>query len=292
MVNSAEVFDSHRPHLFSLAYRMLGSVMDAEDMVQDAFLRWQDLEMEEIASPRAYLSTVVTRLAMDRLKSAQARREVYVGEWLPEPLFGEGRMEDPAERIESVNTAFLLLLERLRPVERAVFLLHDVFDYGYPEISEIVGETEANCRQMASRARKRIREERPRFDPSPHEAEQLAVGFLDACSGGDMEKLLELLTTDVTYRADGGGVVAAATRPVHGAKDVSRLLLGLWRKYWTGVGARLANVNGEAGIVIYGGDRLYGVITFALDRDRISDIYIVVNPTKLRALESRWQESI
>jgi RNA polymerase sigma-70 factor (ECF subfamily) len=247
--------------------------------------------MEEIASPRAYLSTVVTRLAMDRLKSAQARREVYVGEWLPEPLLGEGRMEDPAERIESVNTAFLLLLERLRPVERAVFLLHDVFDYGYPEISEIVGETEANCRQMTSRARKRIREGQPRFDPAPHEAEQLAVGFLDACSGGDMENLLELLTTDVTYRADGGGVVSAATRPVHGAKDVSRLLLGLWRKRWTGVGARLANVNGGAGIVLYGEGRLYAVITFALDGDRISDIYVVVNPTKLQALESRWQES-
>ena len=226
-----EDFERHRSLLFSIAYRMLGSVADAEDVVQEAYLRWQQAPEAEVRSPRSYLSTVVTRLSIDRLRSARARREEYVGPWLPEPLVSE-RAEEVAvldELGESLSTAFLVVLESLNPVERAVFLLREVFDYDYEEISRILGKSEDNCRQIAHRARQSVAARRPRFERSPEQEERLSRQFLEACMSGDMEGLISLLSEDVTLWSDGGGKVAAAPYPIYGPERVARFLLGVLR---------------------------------------------------------------
>jgi RNA polymerase sigma-70 factor (ECF subfamily) len=227
-----EAFDEHRNLLFSIAYRMLGSVADAEDLVQETFLRWQDAEPGEVKSPRAFLSTVITRLCINHLRSARVRREQYVGPWLPEPLL-TARGADPegdARRAESLSMAFLVLLESLSPVERSVFLLREVFDYDYPEIAQVVGKSEVNCRQTLRRARQYVVERRPRFDPSPSQREQLTSQFLKASAEGDMQGLLALLAEDVALWSDGGGKASAALRPIWGADRVVRFMLGSLRK--------------------------------------------------------------
>src|SRR5918998_406453 len=205
MMARTDDFERHRPLLFSIAYRMLGSVADAEDVVQEAYLRWQQAPEAEVLSPRSYLSAVVTRLSIDRLRSARVQREEYVGPWLPEPLVSEGT-EDVADSIEldeSLSMAFLVLLESLNPVERAVFLLREVFNYDYEEISSIVRKSEANCRQIARRARQSVAAHRPRFERSPEQEERLTQRFVETCMSGDMEGLLELLSEDVTLWSDG-----------------------------------------------------------------------------------------
>ncbi|HEY7909915.1 MAG TPA: RNA polymerase sigma-70 factor, partial [Thermomicrobiales bacterium] len=223
-----ELFNDYRPLLFSIAYRMLGSVMDAEDMVQEAFLRWQRAVHAEVTSPKSYLTAVVTRLCIDHLGAAYVRRESYVGPWLPEPLVTEGdAMTDTMALADSLSLAFLVLLERLTPVERAVFLLHEVFGYPYEEIAGIVEKNAANCRQIGQRARRHIHADRPRFDPSPAEQERLTQQFIVSCTSGDLGALVAILADDITLWADGGGKVAAARRPIHGAENVARFLGGL-----------------------------------------------------------------
>src|SRR5690242_10864642 len=217
-------FERHRPMMFSIAYRMLGSVSEAEDIVQNAYLRYRQMPAGSIASPKAFLSTVVTRLCLNHLQTARAQRESYLGPWLPEPLLTEDDTASPnsqAEMLESISMAFLVLLERLTPVERAVFLLREVFDYPYPEIAEIVGKEEVSCRQIFSRAKKFIASQHPRFTPSSKHHEQLLHQFLAAVEEGDLDGLTELLASDVTLQTDGGGKVrGAATHSLHGLEPV------------------------------------------------------------------------
>ncbi len=279
-----EDFDRHRALLFSIAYRMLGGVADAEDVVQEAFLRWQKDVGTEVRSPKAYLSAVVTRLSIDHLRREKARRERYVGPWLPEPLVGE-TASDAAERAvldESLSMAFLVLLESLTPVERAVFLLREVFDYEYAEISRLVGKSEANCRQISRRARQSVAARRPRFDLSPEAEERLLQRFLEACTSDDMDALLSLLSDDVSLWSDGGGRVVAARNPIHGSDRVARFLLGIMREAPPGLVLRRLPVNGRPGLVGYFADgRPQGVVTLGVADGSIRAVRIVVNPEKL-----------
>lgn len=277
-----EVFDRNRPLLFSIAYRMLGSVMEAEDVVQEAFLRWEGAPEDEVRSPSAYLSTVVTRLCIDRLRSARARREQYVGPWLPEPLLEEQEIAGKADLDDSLSMAFMVLLESLTPVERAVFLLREVFDYDYAEISSLVGKSETNCRQVARRARQSVAARRPRFESSPEQEERLMGGFLRASMAGDMESLLALLSEDVILYSDGGGKTRAALKPIYGSDRVARFLSGILRKAPPGFAARQTRVNGRPGLVGYFGDGTpQSVVTLEVAEGNIKAIRLVVNPDKL-----------
>jgi RNA polymerase sigma-70 factor, ECF subfamily len=281
-----EDFERHRSLLFSIAYRMLGSVADAEDVVQEAYLRWQQAPEAEVRSPRSYLSAVVTRLSIDRLRSARARREEYVGPWLPEPLVSE-RAEEVAvldELSESLSIAFLVVLESLNPVERAVFLLREVFDYDYEEISRILGKSEDNCRQIAHRARQSVAARRPRFERSPEQEERVSRQFLEACMSGDMEGLISLLSEDVTLWSDGGGKVAAAPYPIYGPERVARFLLGVLRTVPPAFSARPAQVNGAPGVVGYVDGSPTGVVALDVVDGRLHGVRIVVNPDKLRGI--------
>ena len=225
-----ELYEDLRPLMFSIAYRMVGSVGDAEDIVQEAFLRFHRAsgEGEEIESPKAYLSAITTRLGIDHLRSARVRRERYVGTWLPEPVLTdpESDVELHAETADSLSMAFLVLLESLSPVERAVFLLREVFEYGYDEIARVIGKTEDNCRQIAVRARRQVDAKRPRFEASRKRREELARRFFDAVGEGDTEGLIGLLAADVVAYGDGGGKAPAFPRPIYGRDRVARLLLG------------------------------------------------------------------
>jgi RNA polymerase sigma-70 factor (ECF subfamily) len=281
---ASETFERHRSLLFSISYRMLGSVMEAEDVVQEAFLRWQEASGREIHAPKSYLSTVVTRLSIDRLRSAKARREEYVGPWLPEPIAtGEGSDVAGAVALdETLSMAFLVLLESLTPVERAVFLLREVFDYDYAEIASLVGKSEDNCRQISRRARQSVAARRPRFDSSPEQEERLMNSFLEACMSGDMESLLALLSEDVTLWSDGGGKTRAALNPIYGADRVARFFSGILRKAPPGFVVRRASVNGRPGFIGYfedGGP--HSVTTFDVAEGSIWGIRLVVNPEKL-----------
>jgi RNA polymerase sigma-70 factor (ECF subfamily) len=284
-----EAYFDLRPLLFSIAYRMLGSVSEAEDIVQEAFVRYQQALAGDttVESPKAYLSAVVTRLAIDHLKSARVRRETYVGEWLPEPLVTDEGVGDPsghAEQVESLSMSFLLLLERLTPVERAVFLLHDVFDYDFGEVGRIVGRTPTTCRQHAVRARRFIADNRPRFDASEAKHHELMSRFFAAAEGGDVEGLIELLAQDAVVHGDGGGKVPQWSQPIVGAEKVARMFATLGRQV-----RRLAatierrEVNGQPGLVFrgpHGG--VFSVMSFEVVDGRIATIRSVVNPDKLR----------
>ena len=285
---AVEEFTRHRPLLFAIAYRMLGSVTDAEDVVQDAFLRWQGAVAggERIESPKAWLSTVTTRLAIDHLRSARVLREEYVGPWLPEPLLAE-REPDPADSAalaESLSLAFLVLMERLTPAERAAFLLHDIFGYGYGEIARIVGKGEAACRQLAHRARAHVAAGRPRFGATREQQERLTTSFVRACAEGDLGALVGTLAADVTLWSDGGGKVQAARKPIHGADKVAAFLLGIIRKAPAGFVTRPVQVNGQPGFVAEVDGQPFSVLALDIVDDRIAAVRIVVNPEKLRAL--------
>ena len=284
----SEAYVDLRPLLFSIAYRMLGSAGEAEDVVQEAFIRYQRAIAEDTAvqSPKAYLSAVVTRLAIDQLKSARVRRETYVGEWLPEPLVTDESADDPAahaEQAESLSMSFLLLLERLTPVERAVFLLHDVFDYAFEEIGGIVQRTPATCRQHAVRARRFIADNRPRFDASETERDELLRGFLAAADRGDVNGLIELLAEDVIVHGDGGGKVPQWSNPIVGADKVSRMYAGFGDQLRR-IGATLEphRINGQPGVLArgpHGG--VMAVMSFEIVDGRIATIRSIVNPDKL-----------
>jgi RNA polymerase sigma-70 factor, ECF subfamily len=278
-----EAFREHRPLLFSIAYRMLGSAADAEDLVQEAYLRWLKANPADVRSPKDFLAATVTRLAVDHLRSARVRREVYVGPWLPEPLVGVDQ-RDPiasAELAESLSTAFLVLLERLTPVQRAAFLLREAFGYEYAEIAGMLETSEANCRQLVQRAKQRIANGRPRFTRDAGTAQDLARRFLDACTTGDMDGLLALLADDAIAWADGGGKFAAARRPVLGADHVARFLAAVVRKWRSAGEVRVDPVNGGLGLSLHAGGRLRGVITLDTAAGRVAQVFIVVNPDKL-----------
>jgi len=282
-----ELYAELRPLAFSIAYRMLGSAAEAEDVVQESFLRLhRAAEDGEVRAPKAYLATVVTRLSIDRLRSARARREHYVGTWLPEPIVTDDELDAAveAETADSLSLAFLVLLESLTPVERAVFLLRDVFDHGYDDIARIVGKREDNVRQIAARARRHVEERRPRFESSREERERLAERFFAAASAEDPDAVADLLAPDVAFYGDGGGKVRGAIpRPVFGRERVTRLLLGFAR---TGIELdlrmRVATVNGQPGAVFFTPDGSpFSVITLDVAEGAVTAIRSVVNPDKL-----------
>lgn len=281
-------FEQHRSYLFAIAYRMLGCVSDAEDMVQEAFVRWQQAALEqELRSSRAYLTRVVTRLCMEHLRKAHTQRETYVGPWLPEPLLTspDDNPEEHSEKWDTISTAFLLLLETLSPVERAVFLLREVFDYSYREIASIVEKSEANCRQIARRAQHHLQQQRPRFTTDEDTQRDMMMRFVTSCMSGDMDGLVTLLADDVVFTTDGGGEVTAARRPIVGADRVVRFIAGLLRKTPANYELRPALVNGEPGLLQYSDGVALSVLTIALNDDRkIQAFYSVSNPHKLAHL--------
>ena len=276
--------DELRPLLFSLAYRMVGAVSEAEDLVQEAFLRLHRAG-NEIESAKAFLTTVVTRLAIDHLRSARVRREAYVGPWLPEPLVDQP-VPGPAQRVEEAETlslAFMALIERLSPVERAVYLLHELFGYGHDEIAEVVGKTSAASRQILVRAHAHVERGRPRFEPSRPEREALLARFLDACRAGDVGALVELLAADATSYADGGGRARATRLPIYGAEKVARLWASIADPARSGAySLRRADVNGQPGAVAVAPDgSVIGVLTLEVAEARVHSVWAVVNPDKL-----------
>ncbi len=278
-----------RPLMFGIAYRMLGSVAEAEDVVQDAFVRMHEKRAEQVASPKAYAATVTTRLAIDQLRSARRRRERYVGTWLPEPLITGDPALDPQRRTElreSISMAFLVLLERLSPLERAVFVLREAFGYGYDDIAQIVGKTQDNCRQIFTRASHHVVEPTARFAVDPTRRAALAERFFAATATGNLAELEQLLAEDVAFYGDGGGNAAAVRCPVLGRTQVARFLLGIARQ---AVRERAVfqpvEVNGEpGGRIIDANGQIYGVLALEIDGDHIVAIRNVINPDKLRHL--------
>jgi RNA polymerase sigma-70 factor (ECF subfamily) len=285
-------FEELRPRAFAVAYRMLGSVSEAEDVVQEALLRLHVVlkEGKTIESPAAYVSTVVTRLCIDQLRSARVRRESYVGEWLPEPLADDGH-GDPSEAAElgdSLSLAFLVLLESLTPEQRAAFLLREVFDYPYDEIASIIGTSQDNTRQLVTRARKFVQERRPRFEASSQQRDQLARSFFGAITDGDLQTLEELLADDVVFHGDGGGQVRAITRPLQGRTKVARFLLAGMRSAQEsgGLFPHALEVNGQPGALVYDAvGALVGVLVLDVADGRIQAVHAIVNPDKLRHLQ-------
>lgn len=289
-MDDEELYRDLRSLLFSIAYRMVASATDAEDIVQEAFMRFDRARKSgtDIEVPKAYLISTTTRLAIDHLRSARVRRESYVGPWLPEPLLTDPGPEHLAETADSLSTAFLMLLETLSPVERAVLLLREVFGYGYGEIAEIVGKSEENCRQILVRARRRVDAGRQRFTASREERDELVRTFVAACDRGDVDELVRLLAEDVAFYGDGGGKAAAATRPLFGRERVGRLLewlIGLVERQHLKI--RPAMVNGAAGaLVLDAGGKLINVVSFDARDGAITSIWSVANPDKLRHLSA------
>lgn len=275
-------FEAHRPLLFSIAYRMLGSASEAEDVVQDAWLRARQDEHADVRSARAYLTTIVTRLCIDHLRSAERTRMEYPGPWLPEPVAEPN--QESAEMAASLTTAFLVMLEHLSPVERAVFLLREVFELDFGEIAASIGKSEANTRQILTRARGRLRDPRPRFTASRRESEEIARHFRHACMTGDVDELMAVLHTDAVLLTDGGGKASAATRPVLGADRIARFLLGYAGKVqWSDSDYQLVTVNGTPGLLMRHPLAGTGTYSFDIVDGRIRAIYVVRNPDKLRA---------
>lgn len=291
MTDRERLLDELRPVAFAIAYRMLGSVSEAEDVVQEALLRvHQALEKgEQIASPRAFVATVTTRLAINELRSARARRERYVGEWLPEPIITDVH-DDPArhaETVDSLSLELLVLMESLSPEQRAVLLLHDVFDYGYPEITTIVGKSEDNVRQLATRARRHVAQRRPRFQTTREQRDELADRFFAAAEGGDLAGLEALLAADVQLTGDGGGKVPAIARPLHGRNRVARALINFFRQAarLPGVSLRTVEINGGPGALFLDEQqRLISVFALDVADSQITGISGIVNPDKLTHL--------
>lgn len=288
----AESFEAYRPLLFSIAYRMLGSASDAEDILQEAYLRYQNADSRKISDLKAYLCAIVTNLCLDYLKSARVQREQYIGPWLPEPVLTGEQYVNPfetAERHESILQAFLVLLEELTPPERAVFLLHEVFDFDYREIGAMIGKSAANCRQLCHRAKAFIARRQHRFDTSRETHLHLITSFFQACQEGDMRELQDMLAQDVVSWGDGGGKVPAARRLISGADKVARLWLGLARKVPPTLALSIAEVNGTPAALLWLDDALYSVLTFDVLDGRIKTIRNVVNPDKLAYIERQLQ---
>lgn len=274
---SAHNFEAHRKQLWGVAYRMLGSAAEAEDIVQEGYLRWQAVPDEEVREGRALLYTIVTRLCLDHLKSARRTRETYPGPWLPEPVFTEREVDD-----ESISLAFLVLLESLTPLERAAYLLHEVFDYSHAEVAGILDKSEPSCRQLVHRAREQIRARRPRFAPSKEAHARILGSFLQACTQGDLNGLKSLLADDVIASTDSGGRVRGASRkPVQGRDAVARLFIGLARKLEAELAISIIEVNGWPAFLAREREAVQSVVTIETDGERVHALRVVVNPEKL-----------
>lgn len=280
MSDGAAPFDALRPRLMRVAYRMLGSVADAEDVVQDAWLRWQSADRDAVRVPEAFLRRVVTRLCLDQLKSARVRRETYVGPWLPDPVV-------EADEVEDVTLPLMLALERLSPLERAAFLLHDVFGESFEQVAEALGRDPAACRQLASRARDHVRQEKPRFPVDRAHGMEIAEAFFAATHGGELARLGAILAADVSLHSDGGGKRPAVARVMRGAELVTRALAAIGRlaRGKAGELVRYAWVNGLPGYVTREADGMLQTTALLVDEGRIKAIYVVRNPDKLRHLE-------
>jgi RNA polymerase sigma-70 factor (ECF subfamily) len=286
---ATEVFEEHRPVLMGVAYRMLGRVTDAEDVVQDAWLRWSGADRSDVREPRGYLVRVTTRLAIDRLRHVQSRKEAYVGPWLPEPYvtdFGD-TVPDTAERAvlaESVSLAVLVVMESLSPLERAVFVLREAFGYPYAEIAAVLDRTEAAVRQLAGRARKHVDERRPRYEVDPAERRDLTQRFLAAAAEGDLEGLMALLAPDVRLVGDSGGLAQAPVRVIQTADKVGRFLQGVSRKSVADPSFRFMEINGGFSVVVLSGDKVDSVFQLDVADGRVQCVYVIRNPQKLHSV--------
>jgi RNA polymerase sigma-70 factor (TIGR02957 family) len=290
-VTDTEVFEAHRPLMFAIAYRMLGTISDAEDAVQDAWLRWSAAPRADVADPRSYLARIVTNTALNRLRSVRSRREAYVGPWLPEPLLTEVGPDaaQRAELAESVSVAMLVVLESLSPEERAVFVLREVFGFDYAEIGAALGRSVPAARQLAHRAREHVQARRPRFDVDRNQQREVTERFLAAAGGGDIEGLMSVLAPDVTLLTDGGGKARAALRPITGAGKVARFLLGIASRPYMGmeiseIGLEAAEINGSLGTVLTADGRPIAALTLTVSGGRVTAIQLLANPDKLTAI--------
>jgi RNA polymerase sigma-70 factor, ECF subfamily len=295
MMDPALSFEPHRRHLLGLAYRMLGSLAEAEDAVQDAYLRWHAVDRDQVTEPRAFLTTATTRICLDALRSARARREEYIGPWLPEPVVDTKALAPDAqtELAEDLSIALLLALDRLSPLERAAFLLHDVFDCSFSEVARTLDRSEAACRQLASRARTHVREARPRDESVARDRagdaatrhEELISAFVAATRSGDLDALMSMLAEDARLVADGGGKVQAALNVIDGADRIARLIIGVRTKgLLEGTMLRFGRVNGLPGLIMYSPDGSAQTVAFEIEDNRIRTIYSVHNPDKLKHL--------
>jgi RNA polymerase sigma-70 factor (ECF subfamily) len=288
-MDTTELVWRERGRLFGLAYRLLGTVSDAEDAVQETLLRWEQADHGTIENPGGWLTRVITRYCLDQLRAARRQRETYVGPWLPEPLLASAGAvaDDPAEQVtldESVSLAMLVVLETLSPAERAVFVLHEVFGLDFEEVAAMVGRTPRACRQMASRARRHVQQRRPRFDPDAAQQRRIVAAFLEATTQGNLDALLPLLDPSVVLRADGGGRARAAGRPVVGAEQVAKVVLA-GRTWYPGFAVRLIAVNGGTGILATRDGEVLGLVGFTVAGGKITEIDLIVNPEKLRGAQ-------
>lgn len=291
--SDAETFEAHRDLMFAVAYRMLGTVADAEDAVQDAWLRWSAAPRRDVVDPRAYLATVITNTSRNRLRSARARREEYVGPWLPEPLLTQVSPDssERAELTESVSLAMLVVLESLSPEERAVFVLHEVFGFGFAEIGAALGRGDVSARQLAHRAREHVHARRPRFEVDRSQQREVTERFLEAATGGDIDRLMSVLAPDVTLTSDGGGQAPAARRVITGSGKVARLMASISRRRYQGfeiseMTFETAEVNGGPGVLILAGGRILAVLTWWVAGGRVAAIQLIANPDKLGAISA------
>jgi RNA polymerase sigma-70 factor (ECF subfamily) len=281
-------FELLRPRLERLAYRMLGSRADADDVLQEAYLRWSGVDPQGVRSAEALLVTIVTRLCIDRRREIETRKEHYVGPWLPEPVVESTNPPDRAALVaDSVSMALMVVLERLSPAERAAYLLRQVFSFDYSEIGQVLEKSETNCRQLVSRAEKHVLEGRPRFEPDRQELARIRDTFLAACASGDVDGLVQMLTTDAVSVSDGGGKATAALRPILGARNVARFCVGIYKK--TPAGARVEEiwVGGEPGLAVFENERLVTLFTLDIVAGRVQACYAIRNPEKLARIDWR-----
>lgn len=290
MTSDEQTFSEYRKLLFAIAYRLLGSAADAEDVVQDAWFKWSGADRSRVSDPKAYLARIVSNLAVERLRSTRRQRETYVGPWLPEPILTQADAAEDVATAESVSLAMLVVLETLSPLERAVFVLKEVFDFSYPEIAEAVDRSEPAVRQAGHRARNHIQARRPRFETDRAKKRAVTERFFAASTGGDINELMDLLAPEVTLWTDGGGKVRQAMRPIIGAPNVAKWLAGTVQRPYEGVEiadmtAEVVDINGGPGIVIRGAGRIIATLTVDLDADgKIETIHNVANPDKLHAI--------
>lgn len=282
-----EIFKRHRARLFGIAYRMLGTHAESEDILQEAYLKWHQANAESIETPEAWLVTVVTRLSIDRLRKASSERETYIGPWLPEPIIVSDAPspEEELELASNLSMAFMVLLERLSPVERAAFLLHDIFDCAYADVARIVGKTETASRQLIHRARERVRTDKPRFEADEKERAKLIKKFSAAANAGDEKTLLALFSDEVSMISDGGGKVTAARKIIHGKNKLAHALAMFGAKAGADLTNVFYNINGELGILTFYEGKIFSATTFDVEDGKISALYRVMNPDKLKAFQ-------